>query len=343
MDNPNVIGENENINMPITKVLRVPIFGTITVPAAEYSSEAALATAIQTAINADSTLTTSGKSVVVTHSNGSYSITSGSTGSSSSIVINAIGSNLNGFLKMSGTADADALATSQSGTASSALTLSSSLNDSVGKRISITSASGNESGYTFTVVGTDLSGNAQTEVITGPAANATVFGTKTFKTVTSVTPSSNSTGSITVGTIGAGITTTGVTGSATLDGVDMTADISNNIFSVVSGSAAGLKVKYSGLGASGSIFYGQSLIDKLTSYITTSLNNTGSGSVENRITTLNSELSKQNELLDELDTRFESTRSRYIQQFSAMESAVTSLKSTGEYLTNLFEAMNNND
>ena len=28
---------------------------------------------------------------------------------------------------------------------------------------------------------------------------------------------------------------------------------------------------------------------------------------------------------------------------SAMESAVTSLKSTGEYLTNLFEAMNNND
>ena len=95
--------------------------------------------------------------------------------------------------------------------------------------------------------------------------NATVFGTKTFKTVTSVTPSSNSTGSITVGTTGAGITTTGVTGSATLDGVDMTADISNNIFSVISGSAAGLKVKYSGLGASGSIFYGQSLIDKLTS------------------------------------------------------------------------------
>ncbi len=336
---PGVAASNNTIQVTVDGVTS----GTITVPAAEYSSEAALATAIQTAINADSTLTTSGKSVVVTHSNGSYSITSGSTGSSSSIVINAIGSNLNGFLKMSGTADADALATSQSGTASSALTLSSSLNDSVGKRISITSASGNESGYTFTVVGTDLSGNAQTEVITGPAANATVFGTKTFKTVTSVTPSSNSTGSITVGTTGAGITTTGVTGSATLDGVDMTADISNNIFSVVSGSAAGLKVKYSGLGASGSIFYGQSLIDKLTSYITTSLNNTGSGSVENRITTLNSELSKQNELLDELDTRFESTRSRYIQQFSAMESAVTSLKSTGEYLTNLFEAMNNND
>ena len=165
--------------------------GTVTVPASEYSSESALATAIQTAINADSTLSTAGKSVVVTHSNGSYSITSASTGSSSSIVIDAIGSNLNGFLKMSGTADADALATSQSGTASSALSLATSLNDSVGKRISITSAGGNESGYSFTIVGKDLSGNDQTEVITGPAANATVFGSKTFS-VSSITPSNNS-------------------------------------------------------------------------------------------------------------------------------------------------------
>ena len=55
------------------------------------TSEAALATAIQTAINADSTLSAASKSVVVTHSNGSYSITSGSIGSSSSMVVNAIG------------------------------------------------------------------------------------------------------------------------------------------------------------------------------------------------------------------------------------------------------------
>ena len=279
---PGITSSNNTIQVTVDGVTS----GTITVPAAEYSSESALATAIQTAINADSTLSTAGKSVVVTHSNGSYSITSGSTGSSSSIVIDAIGSNLNGFLKMSGAAVADALVTSQSGTASSALSLATSLNDSVGKRISITSASGDESGYTFTVVGKDLSGNAQTEVITGPAANATVFGSKTFKTVSSVTPSSNSSGAITVGTTGAGITTSGVTGSATLDGVEMIADISNKIFTNISGDAAGLKVKYSGSGASGSVYYGQSLLDKLTSYITTTLNNTGSGSVENRISTL---------------------------------------------------------
>ena len=336
---PGVTSSNNTIQVTVDGVTS----GTVTVPAAEYSSESALATAIQTAINADSTLSTAGKSVVVTHSNGSYSITSGSTGSSTSIVIDAIGSNLNGFLKMSGAADADALVTSQSGTASSALTLATSLNDSVGKRISITSAGGNESGYTFTVVGKDLSDNDQTEVITGPAANATVFGSKTFKTVSSITPSSNSSGAITVGTTGAGITTSGVTGSATLDGVAMIADISNKIFTNTSGDAAGLKVKYSGSGASGSVYYGQSLLDRLTSYITTTLNNTGSGSVENRISTLSSELTEQNELLSELDTRYESTKSRYMQQFSAMEAAVTSLKSTGEYLTNLFEAMNNDD
>ena len=132
---------------------------------------------------------------------------------------------------------------------------SGSFTDNAGKRISITSAGGNESGYTFTVVGTDLSGEAQTEVITGPSANATVFGSKTFRTVTSVTPSSNSNSSITLGTTGQGISTTGVTGSATLDSIAMSADVNNNIFSMGSGSAAGLKVKYSGLGTNGSVYY----------------------------------------------------------------------------------------
>ncbi len=320
--------------------------GSITVPSAEYSSEAALATAIQTAINADSTLISAGKTVTVKHSNGSYSINSGSTGSTSSIVVNSIGSNIDSFLKMSGSADNDSLATTQSGTASSALTLngtsisSETFTDNAGKRISVTSAGGNESTYSFTVVGTDLSGNAQTEVITGPAANATVIGLKTFRTVTSITPSSNSSGSITLGTTGAGITTTGITGSATLGGVAMTADVSNNIFTVTSGNAAGLKVKYSGLGESGSVYYGQSLLDKFTSYISTALNSTDSGSVSDRITKLNTELTENNDLLSELNTKFETTRDRYLQQFTAMEQAVTSLKSTGEYLTNLFEAMN---
>ena len=439
---PGVASSNNTIQVTVDGTTS----GTVTVPSAEYSSEAALATAIQTVINNDSTLSSAGKKVVVTHSNGSYSITSGSTGASTSMVINAIGSNLDGFLKFVGTTDVDNIGASQSGTASTALTLNGSsvtatdtdgivdaetlsssgnftldgaqtssgsatgLNsfltiassnnissvtftitgtdidgtsqtetitgvnnntvtstkifktvtqiasnasasavnvgtvaayvDTDGKRPSIVSAGGDESSKTFTIVGTDLSGVAQTEVVTGPAANATVLGSKTFKTITSITPSANTTGNVTMGFTGVGITTTGVTGSATLNSVAMTADVTNNIFSISSGLAAGLKVAYSGLGASTSVYYGQSLLDKFTSYISTALTSTAAGSVSKRITTLNTELTSQSDLLTDLNTKFETTRSRYIQQFSAMESAVTSLKSTGEYLTNLFKSMN---
>ena len=105
----------------------------------------------------------------------------------------------------------------------------------------------------------------------------------------------------------------------------------------------GLKVKYSGLGANSSVYYGQSLIDKFTSYISTALSSTASGSVADRISTLNSELSTQNTLLSDLNVKSETTRQRYLQQFTAMEQAVTSLKSTGEYLTNLFESLNSDD
>ena len=249
---------------------------------------------------------------------------------------------------MSGVADPDSIATTQSGTASSVLTLngtsisSGTFTDNAGKRLSITSASGDESGYSFTIVGTDLSDNVQTEVITGPTANATVFGSKTFKTVSSVTPSSNSSGSITVGTTGAGITTTGVTGSATLNSVAMVSDASNKTFTITSGDAAGLKVKYSGLGSNATVFYGQSLVEKLTTFLTSVLDKS-TGQLSTRETTISKEVTDQSALLVDLNTQMQSLRDRYILQFTSMEQAVTSLKSTGEYLTNLFEAMNKDD
>jgi len=66
--------------------------------------------------------------------------------------------------------------------------------------VSITSAASDESGKTFTVVGTDMDGTALTEIITGPTALGTVTGRQIFKTIHSVTPSANTTGAITVGT-----------------------------------------------------------------------------------------------------------------------------------------------
>ncbi len=432
--------------------IQVTVDGTagnsITIPSAHYSSQGALATAIQTAINADSNLTNVGKSVLVSYENGSYTIKSSTKGSSSSLAVNAIGTNLDSFLKMKGSADADNIGTSQSGTASTALTLNgtsvtatdtdglvdnetlgsagnftidgaqnsaaaSGLNshitinssnnlssvtftitgtsvtgtsltetitgptangtvtssnlfrtvtqissnaaaaavnvgsaaafaDTTGKRASITSASGDESSKTFTVVGTDMSGNAQTEVITGPASSATVIGSKTFRTIQSVTPSANTAGNITLGYSGVGITTTGVTGSATLDTVAMSADITNNIFSSTSGDATGLKVKYSGLGSNATVYYGESTVSRLTVYLDDILSSSNSV-IADRLSRLNSDLLNQNTMLSDLDTQYESIRSRYMQQFTAMEQAVTSMKSTGDYLTNLFKAMNNDD
>ena len=58
-----------------------------------------------------------------------------------------------------------------------------------------------ESGKTFTVVGTDADDAAQTEVITGPNAG-TVYSTYAYKTVTSVTVSAATTGNIEVGVVG---------------------------------------------------------------------------------------------------------------------------------------------
>ena len=214
--------------------------------------------------------------------------------------------------------------------------------DLTGKRPSIVSAGGDESGKTFTVVGTDMSGNTQTEVITGPAANATVLGSKTFQTISSITPSANTSGSVTLGFTGAGITTTGVTGSATLDSVAMVADVNNNTFTISSGNAAGLKVKYSGLGSNATIYYGQSLIEKLTSFLTDTLDSSD-GLLTTRETTINQEVTDQSALLIDLNAQMKSLRDRYIKQFTSMEQAVTSMKSTGEYLTNLFETLNKDD
>ena len=69
--------------------------------------------------------------------------------------------------------------------------------------VTITSAGGDESGKTFTVVGVAMDGTSLTEVITGPAANATVTGRQIFRDIYSITPSAALAGNVTAGTKGA--------------------------------------------------------------------------------------------------------------------------------------------
>ncbi len=65
--------------------------------------------------------------------------------------------------------------------------------------ITITSSASDESGKTFTVTGTDMSGNTLVEVITGPEANKTVTGRRIFKTIHTVVNSGATTGAIKIG------------------------------------------------------------------------------------------------------------------------------------------------
>jgi flagellin len=69
--------------------------------------------------------------------------------------------------------------------------------------ITITSSSADESSVLFTITGLDMDGNAQTEVIKGPEASATVTGRLQFSAIYSVTPDTTTTGNISVGVKGA--------------------------------------------------------------------------------------------------------------------------------------------
>jgi len=60
--------------------------------------------------------------------------------------------------------------------------------------------------------------------------------------------------------------------------------------------------------------------------------------IDNKISTYSSEIKTYEEELLKLETAMEATRARYTQQFAAMESAVSSFKKTGEYLTNFMDS-----
>ena len=80
----------------------------------------------------------------------------------------------------------------------------------------------------------------------------------------------------------------------------------------------------------------------MTDYIDDILSSSNSV-LSDRLSRLNKDISSQNIMLSDLNTQYESIRDRYMVQLTAMEQAVTSMKSTGDYLTNLFKAMNNDD
>ena len=106
--------------------------------------------------------------------------------------------------------DADGLSTAASIGSATTLTLGGALTsggsytagDNIGQLVTILSA-GDDSGITFTVVGTDAVGDAQTEVVTGADAS-TATSSGYFNTVTSITTSAASAGDVSAGVTGTG-------------------------------------------------------------------------------------------------------------------------------------------
>ena len=60
-------------------------------------------------------------------------------------------------------------------------------------------ATNSQTGVVYTITGTDMDGNAQTENITGPIVSGTAIGEKVFKTITAVVTDGTTTGNVSVG------------------------------------------------------------------------------------------------------------------------------------------------
>jgi flagellar hook-associated protein 2 len=87
---------------------------------------------------------------------------------------------------------------------------------------------------------------------------------------------------------------------------------------------------------SGTVRFGKSLVDTLQSYIKDITSSTGL--IKTRTTALNTDLTTFETEQTDLDDKIENLTSSYNQQFGSMESLVTQLNKTGEYLQSMMDA-----
>lgn len=120
----------------------------------------------------------------------------------------------------------------------------------------------------------------------------------------------------------------------TLDGVTMV--LENGIFKGDSANTLGINIVPSTGAPDTKIYIGASLIQSLRDFSKTVL--TPGNAIDSKISTYSTEITDYEQELLKLETAMETTRARYTQQFAAMESAVSSFKKTGEYLTNFMES-----
>jgi len=106
-------------------------------------------------------------------------------------------------------------------------------------------------------------------------------------------------------------------------------------YKITTGGGRGLALTLLGNGENANVFIGKSLLQTLTEFSEDILR--ANGEIDTKINTYNDDIDDYNDRLDELSTRMDNERARYIEQFSAMESSVSSFKKTGEMLDTFME------
>ena len=133
--------------------------------------------------------------------------------------------------------------------------------------------------------------------------------------------------------------------TGTLNGETVTStlnSVGNQVFTGASGNTKNLSVELlSDTTTAATVRYGQSLADKLQKYISDIT--ATSGAINLRTTAINQNLSDYVDEQADLDAKIESLTAAYNEKFGVMESLVTQLNKTGEYLTNLMDAWNKKD
>ena len=112
-------------------------------------------------------------------------------------------------------------------------------------------------------------------------------------------------------------------------------------YSATSGEAAGITIIPQASVSSAFVYVGESMLDKMDTYIENILSS--SGDIERRKNSLNKDLTEIDDGLLDINRKVDVIRERYLEQFSAMETAVTSLKGTGEYLENMVKSWSKDD
>ena len=112
-------------------------------------------------------------------------------------------------------------------------------------------------------------------------------------------------------------------------------------YTATSGDTSGITIIPQVSVSSAFVYVGESMLDKMDIYIENILSS--SGDIERRKSSLNKDLTEIDDGLLDINRKVDVIRERYLTQFGAMESAVTSLKGTGEYLENMVKSWSKDD